>query len=133
MDRKEEKQRITILSAKDLDISYSVGSGKGGQAKQRTSSKVTMIHRESGAMGVASDSRSQLDNKRLAFDRLRATPKFKVWLNKKLFEIREQETLEKSIEKETTPDKLKFEVKLDGKWVEVSNSHFDSESAKKEN
>lgn len=126
-----EKERVRILSQKDLDISYFCGSGAGGQARNKVASGVQMRHEESGAIGRASDSRSQHDNKQEAFKRLIADPRMKFFIAKKVQEIRMGETIEKQIEKETTPDKLKFEIKnAKGQWEEVSEDYFNSPAAK---
>lgn len=126
-----ERERITIVSKKDLDISFFIGSGHGGQKKQKTSSGVQIIHRESGAIGRASDTRSQDQNKHAAFERMTKHPKFRFWLARKLYEIRQQETLEETIEKETASEFLKFEVKNEnGQWTEVAPDYFESEQAK---
>jgi protein subunit release factor B len=107
------EERVTILTRKDLDISYFKGSGDGGQKKQKTASGVQIIHRETGAIGRASDTRSQLQNKKLAFKRLVESPKMKVWLNRKIFEIRSGEAVLKRIEREVersmAPENLKIE------------------------
>lgn len=129
----DSRKKINILNKNDLEISYFIGSGKGGQNKQKTSSGVQIIHKESKAIGRSSETRSQDQNKRTAFERMLETPKFKVWLSKKLFEIREKQTIEEEIEKTLTVDKLKFEIKQNGKWTEVKNEYFDSELAKTEN
>lgn len=127
-----EREKINIVSKKDLEFSYYIGPGKGGQKKQKTASGVIIFHRESGAQARNSESRSQELNKRKAFEKLLETPKFKLWLNKKLHEIREGEKLEDSIEKELTdPIKVKYEVKdKDGRWIEVNNDYFNTEEAK---
>jgi protein subunit release factor B len=129
----KERERIRIVSRGDLDISYFIGPGKGGQKKQKTSSGCQIIHRASGAVGRCSEDRSQERNKRTAFLNMLKTPKMKFWLSKKLYEIREQETLEESIEKSMTPPNLKFEIKdNNGKWTEVEADYFDKEIAKEE-
>lgn len=126
----ETRERVTILSAKDLDISYFCGSGAGGQARNKVASGVQMRHEESGAMGRASDSRSQHENKKAAFQRLLADPRMKFWLARKVHEIKLGETLEKSIERETTPENLKYEIKnAAGQWEEVYESYFQSPAA----
>ena len=129
-----EKQKINILSSKDLDVSYFCGSGKGGQARNKVASGVLITHKETGAQGRASDSRSQVDNKKQAFLRLLQTPKMRFWLAAKLYEIRQQETLEQTIEKDLAPENLKLEIKDEnGKWIEVSKEYFETELAKQEN
>jgi protein subunit release factor B len=129
----DKRERIHLATKKDFDVSYFCGSGAGGQARNKVASGVQIIHRESGAIGRASDSRSQADNKKSAFQRLLGTAKFKFWLSKKLYEIREKESLEETVFNETTPENLKFEIKnSEGKWEEVSASYFDSPAAKEE-
>jgi protein subunit release factor A len=117
---KDTRERVTILTAKDLDISYFGGSGNGGQNKQKTSSGVQMVHRETGAIGRASDTRCQVTNKKTAFQRLMATPKMKAWIAKKVYAIQQQETMEDAVERMMATQNLKVEVKRDGKWVPES-------------
>ena len=126
IERKEEdtRERIRLASKEDFAVSYFCGSGKGGQAKNKVASGVQIIHRETGALGRASDSRSQADNKKMAFRRLLETNKMKIWLNRKLFEVRERQTMEEAIEKDTTDDKLRYEVLNSGKWTEVKPSEL---------
>ena len=113
----EPREKITILTRKDCDISYFVGPGKGGQNKQKTSSGVNIIHRESGAIGRNSESRSQEQNRKAAFLSMVATPKFQLWLAKKQYEIQQRETMEETVERSMSPDKLRVEVQRDGRWV----------------
>lgn len=128
-----EKEKINLVSEKDLDISYFVGPGKGGQKKQKTHSGVNIIHRASGAIGRCSEDRSQAQNKKAAFINMTKTPKFKFWLNKELFKLREKESMEEQIEKEVNdPNKTKYEIKIEGKWTSVNKEYFNSEDAKKE-
>lgn len=96
----ENRQKITIASKKDFEVSYFVGPGKGGQNKQKCHSGCQIKHTESGAIGRNSESRSQDQNKRAAFQRLLKDPKMKFWLAKKIYEVRQQETLEETVEKE---------------------------------
>jgi len=53
-DEKAKGERITLVSKKDLDISYFVGTGAGGQNKQKNATGCQMIHRASGALGRCS-------------------------------------------------------------------------------
>lgn len=68
-------------------------------------------------MGRCSESRSREQNKKAAFLKLAETPKFKLWLNRKLYEIQQGETMERAVERQMTPDKIRVEVKQDGKWI----------------
>ena len=119
-----EKQKIRILSAKDCDVSSYCGSGAGGQARNKVHSAIQICHRESGAIGRCSESRSQLENKKEAFHRMMATPKFKVWLNKKLYEIKNNESMEEAVDKQLAPENIQTEIKVDGKWTIVKDSEL---------
>jgi peptide chain release factor len=57
----------------DNDVSFQTlrSSGPGGQHVNKTESAVRAIHNPSGLSVTASDSRSQLQNKKLAIDRLK--------------------------------------------------------------
>lgn len=58
-------------------------------------------------------------------------PRMKFWITKKVFEVRQGETLEESAAKETKPENLKFEIKdSDGKWQQVPNEYFETAPAK---
>lgn len=125
-----DRQRVTIVSPKDLDVSYFCGHGAGGQARNKVASGVQIIHRHTGAIGRASDTRSQAQNKKLAFERLVKHPRMKFFLAAKVFEVRQGETLEQAVEQDMKPDNLKFEIKdAQGRWEEVSASYFDGPAA----
>ena len=117
----EQRTRIPIVRAKDCDVSYFVGPGAGGQKKNKTASGVQIKHRESGAIGRCSESRSQLENKKSAFISLTQTGKFKVWLAAKLYEIRQGETLEQTIDALMVPENIITQIKNEeGNWKTVT-------------
>ena len=96
-------------------------------------SGVQIIHAESGAIGRASDSRSQDQNKQSAFKRLLETPQMKFWIAKKLYEVRQGEKLEVTVERDCAPENCRFEIKnAAGQWEEVPSSYFDGPAAKEE-
>lgn len=126
----ETREKVTILSQKDLNISYFCGSGAGGQARNKVASGVQMKHEESGAIGRASDSRSQRDNKKSAFQRLLKDPKMKFWLARKVHEVRIGEGLEEVVAREVASSNLKYEIKNAlGQWEEVDESYFNGPAA----
>lgn len=114
-----ERKRIRLITRKDLDISYFVGSGAGGQNKQKNATGVQMIHRESGAMGRCSETRSMLQNRKKAMENMTQSPKFKMWLNKVAYEDSMGETMEETVERLMAPENITVQVKKDGKWVDV--------------
>jgi len=50
---------------------------------------------------------------------LHAHPKMKVWLAKKVQEIREGESLEEKVDKMMDPKNLDIQVQQDGKWIPI--------------
>lgn len=58
-----------LLSACDIDVF--VGSGPGGQHRNKTESAVRLTHRATGVVVTATERRSQHDNKAAAIERLR--------------------------------------------------------------
>lgn len=113
------KELLFSVTAADCDWSYTRGTGKGGQKKNKTSSAVHCTHRASKAHAYSEASRSQLDNRRDAFKKMAATPEFQKWL--KLETARRQGTLmevEQKVENEMR--KIVVEVKDPaGKWTRV--------------
>lgn len=74
------KDLLFSISANDCEWSYTRGTGKGGQKKNKTSSAVHCMHRPSGAHGYSEASRSQRENKEEAFRKMAETAEFKKWL-----------------------------------------------------
>lgn len=74
------KELLFSITANDCEWSYTRGTGKGGQKKNKTSSAVHCMHRPSGAHGYSESSRSQRDNKEDAFRKMAETKEFKDWM-----------------------------------------------------
>ena len=113
------KELLFSVTAKDCRFDYYRGSGAGGQHRNKTESAVRCTHIASGAVGQAEDHREQPRNKKLAFERMAKTPKFRNWafteaarVTGKLAEIEEH------IDKEMRLN-LRVERKDEnGRWVE---------------
>lgn len=113
------KELLFSVTAKDCDWSYTRGTGKGGQAKNKTSSAVHCSHRPSGAYAYSEESRSQRDNKISAFKKMVNSKKFKAW--QKLECARKTGVL-LSVEDKVKSEmkKIKVEIKENDKWVEIN-------------
>ena len=80
MSREQKpKQLVFSITKDDFEIQTFRAGGKGGQNQNKVESGVRIIHRASGAVSEARDSRDQLHNKRSAFKKLIELPKFKAW------------------------------------------------------
>jgi protein subunit release factor A len=112
------KQLILSITKKDFRIDTFRSGGSGGQHQNTTDSGVRIVHIESGAVGESRTERSQLHNKKLAFNRLVKSPKFKIWLNRKLYEISESKTIEEIVDESMHNSNLKIECRdKDNKWI----------------
>lgn len=118
-----ERELLFSVTANDCDWSYTKGSGKGGQKRNKTSSAVHCKHRDSGATGYAEDTRSQHKNKALAFERMAKSEKFKKW--HKLEVARKTGVLDninREVKKELNTNVRVEGVDEDGKWVTLPDS-----------
>lgn len=121
----KKKELLLTLNRKDFTIQTFCSGGPGGQHQNKTESGVRIIHNESGATGESRSERSQVINKKMAFERLTKHPKFKIWLSRKLFEIESGKTIEQRVNEQMNEKNLKVEIKVDGKWTETSGELTD--------
>lgn len=110
------KELVFSVKAEDCRWDYFKSSGPGGQKKNKTSSSVRVHHDPSGAVGQATESRSQLENRKVAFKRMVNSPAFKIWINRKLAS---GPTPEERVEKDMAPENLRVEGRVDGKWTSL--------------
>jgi len=114
-----KKEKLFSITKKDFDIQTFCAGGKGGQHQNATQSGIRIVHRDSGAVGESRTERSQHQNKKIALKHLTESTKFKVWLNRKAFEIIGKKTIEQKVEEQMKPENLKLEIKDEkGKWSE---------------
>ena len=113
------KELLFSITKSDCEWSYTRGTGKGGQKKNKTSSAVHCMHRPSGAHGYSEETRSQSKNKELAFKKMAESNEFQKWVK---FESAKKMGIIKSVEEEVERQikSVKVEVKKDGKWVDES-------------
>lgn len=116
------KEKLFSVTQKDFDFQDTKGTGKGGQARNKTSSAIRCTHKASGAVGFCQDDRKQHINKRIAFERCIATREFQVWLKMETSRMSgEAERLERAVNARVNeamqPKNLLVEVVEGGDWV----------------
>jgi protein subunit release factor B len=112
-----KRELLFSLSKKDFEIQTFKAGGKGGQHQNKTNSGVRVIHHASGARGESRTERHQYLNKRLAFERLAASPKFKLWLSKAVMESTTGKTIDQRVDELMSPENIEIEVvDTNGKW-----------------
>ena len=125
----EARIPIVRVTAKDCRWDYFKASGAGGQKRNKTSSAVRCTHDPSGAVGTASDTRSQSKNRELAFYRMASSDEFNKWLRLEVArQTGEQERIEKRVETQMQPENLKVEGRVNGKWKPLEIDHDGSSS-----
>jgi protein subunit release factor B len=76
----KQREKVLSLTKKDFEVQTFCVGGHGGQNMQKNQTGVRIIHPASGATGEGRDERSQLQNRKAAFERLVASDKFQLWL-----------------------------------------------------
>jgi hypothetical protein len=115
------KQLLFSLSKKDFIIETFCVGGHGGQNMQKNATGVRIKHPDSGAVSACRDERSQLQNKKKAFNRLVQTSEFKKWHRIQTAKaLGNYIDIEKYVDDAMQDKNLKFEIRIDGKWVQVS-------------
>lgn len=113
----ENKQKLVLVSKKDLIIEWFSGHGAGGQYRNRHQNCCRITHPESRATAVATQQRSATQNQKEAFINLCKTANFKMWLARKLMEISTGKTLDQRVEEQMAEKYLRVECLENGQWT----------------
>jgi protein subunit release factor B len=109
MEKKSNRQLVFSITSADVEWQTFRAGGKGGQYQNKTESGVRCIHHPSGARGEARDERSQLLNRRAAWERMAKTKKFQDWCRTEAARRSGQMTPEQRVETAMHPDNIKVE------------------------
>ena len=113
-----KRQKLFSVTKKDLQIDWFSGSGAGGQHRNKHQNCCRIKHPESGAIVTGQSNKSRQANIKEAFNNLIKHPKFKLWINLKIKEGLDGETLIKKVEKMMNPKNLVIEKRDEnGCWV----------------
>lgn len=112
------------VTLKDCRVETFMVGGAGGQHRDRTNSGVRITHEPSAAKGEATDSRSQLQNKKDAMRKLAAHPLFIMWVSAERRRLEGKQSAEDYVALEmATPSHLRVEVRdADSRWNVVDDS-----------
>lgn len=119
----KKKELLFSVTKKDCEFQYFRASGPGGQHKNKVETAARCIHRESGAVAEATDSRSKDENTRNAFLRMINTEKFKNWHKAETARRMQnfksiEDMVESAVNSQMAPQNLKVEVLgQDSRWV----------------
>lgn len=114
------KTPLFSVTRDDCDWSTFKGSGPGGQHRNKVETAVRCVHRASGAVGQASDDRSQYTNRQLAFHRMAETKEFQLWLKLETGRQLGKPSVDELVDAAMSLANLKIEVRDEtGKWETV--------------
>ncbi len=117
-----EKYSIDLTNLKkEVRIDYFKSSGPGGQHKNKTMSCVRLFHKPTGIRVVATESRSQIRNRALAFKRLqvklmelnieekeRIPTRKPRYAKERILQNKKKRSQKKQLRKEISEDKIEF-------------------------
>lgn len=125
-----ERKLVLSVTVKDCRVDEFRSGGNGGQNQNKRNTGIRIVHEPSGAVGESREERSQLQNKKTAWRRMAAHPKFKVWMNRQLHESDEGANRGYAWKfeggrwvrnEEPAKDKdIKVEIFRNGQWTEES-------------
>jgi protein subunit release factor B len=109
------------LTRDDFVWEYFCAGGKGGQKQNKTASACRVTHPLSGATGISRDERSQPQNRKLAFGRLKESKAFQNWCKVEMSRRSMLEQPQKpQIDLSVTPENTVIEVRdSSGKWIKT--------------
>jgi protein subunit release factor B len=113
------KELAFSVTLDDCRVDTFRSGGKGGQNQNKRDTGVRVVHEPSGAVGESREERSQLQNKKRAFEKMATSSAFKWWAALRLKEIETGLTLEQRVQEWMSPENLKVEGKSEGKWIEI--------------
>jgi len=117
-NEENKKELLFSVTKKDFEVTWFSGTGAGGQYRNKHQNCCRIIHKESGSMGTGQSQRDRISNQKEAFNNCVNTLSFKLWLNKKIYEIenKDKESLDSIVDREMK--KIKVEVMKNGEFVE---------------
>ena len=114
----KQKELLFSVTKKDFSITWFSGTGAGGQYRNKHQNCCRIIHNESGAMGTGQSQRDRVANQKEAFMNCVNSVEFRIWLNKKIFDMDYSETIDELVDKAMKPKNIKVEVFKNGEWEE---------------
>lgn len=123
MGQTNKKTLLFSVTAADCDWQDMTAGGPGGQHQNRRHTAIRCTHRASGAVGESREFKSQVQNKRAAFERMAQSQKFRSWhkletARRMLNEQSIEAMLQKRVDEQMRPANIKVELQDElGRWV----------------
>lgn len=114
-----ERKLVFSVGIHDCKVDTFTVGGHGGAGKDTSNTGVRLTHEPSGAIGRATDTRSQLKNKQLALRRMAETEAFRAWARLESSRLAGMPSIDDQVEEAMRPENLKVEVQLNGMWIDA--------------
>jgi protein subunit release factor B len=114
------KTRELLFSVRQRDCVFkaTTAGGPGGQHRNKVATAVRCTHPASGAVGYASDDKSQHRNKKVAFRRMAETKVFREWVRMEAARCTgELARIEDRVNAGMREQNIRTEIKENGRWV----------------
>ena len=116
----KHREKLFSVTVKDCEFQATKGSGPGGQHRNKVATAIRCTHKASGAVGYASDHKSQHRNRKLAFRRMAESKTFQDWVRLEAARVSGQlKEIENKVDKAMQESYIRTEVREDGLWQKV--------------
>jgi protein subunit release factor A len=112
-----KKELIFSVSIQDCEIQTFPCGKNGGQNGNRNQTGVRLIHNPSGARGESREFKSQLQNKRAAFERMAMTEKFQWWCKSQAQKFMGKKSIDQTVDELMSSEHIKVEFLSEEGWV----------------
>jgi len=94
------KEHLFTITKKDMNITYFLGKGVGGQHRNRHMNCVRLNHKDSNTLVTGQSHKKKQSNIKEALNNLVKHPKFKLWHNIRVREVIDKKTIEELVEEQ---------------------------------
>jgi protein subunit release factor A len=119
MEIKGLRKKLFSVTIKDCRVDTFTVGGHGGAGKDTSNTGVRVTHSESGAVGKATESRSQRANKTVAFRRMAESKTFRQWAKHKAAKLQASKSVDELVDEAMIAENLKIEYRTEQGWEEV--------------
>lgn len=110
------RTKLFSITIADCRVDTFTVGGHGGSGKDTSNTGVRVTHEPSGASAEGTRTRSQLQNKRIAFRKMAESPKFHAWVKAK---VAGMNPIDKIVEEAMSPEHIREEVYQNGVWTKL--------------
>lgn len=115
-----EHDLLFRVTKADFDETHIRGSGAGGQHRNKVSTGVRLHHRASGATAESTEHKSQDQNRRAAWRKIRETPEWQRWFRDMVAATSGRPTVAERLESMMRDENITIQVLDERKrWVTV--------------